>query len=299
MSKFLKTTVLALAASAAIGGSAQAAQLFSLNYMTVSAAQPNKPPKLEFFLKDGEYVLGKGAAQRSVKIRVVAKTQNVGRIQYYRVISKNADKQIAKQGGFNAKEMDVTFNHKVSHEELKPLISLGRQVCENSGVRHKVHKDLIKKGLKYKMVVRAIRWNPGAEDYGSGASSTDVQVICNPEKFRVKDVKLSVKYHGSASKCPVKVTVTAKFKTTGPSGKKIKFMYVRGDGEHQTIETKTYGSLGDAVWHKSYTINKSVNRKYMLSLFTSPIATQWVPVKVNCDRAPGGIQHGLPAPTNQ
>lgn len=294
MSKLLKTTVLALAASAAITGAAQSAQLLQQVSLSASPDVPNKLPKLEYILKDGKYVLGKGAEQPFVKFRVKAKKMNDGRIVSYRVESQDSGKKFASAGAFYEKKIDISFKHRVRGDELNALVSAGRKICETQGDRDKVVKQLIKPGLRYKMVVRAVALARKGEDIEHRQARVPVQVICHPEKFQVKDADLTVKFDGSPFSCPVKATLTAKFKTNKPGT--FKFNLYRGDGEFQSV-TKTAGESGIVTFKKHYTFKKATDRKYLIAVMGHPISTQWVPMKVKCNPKTGGFQTA-PKPHN-
>jgi hypothetical protein len=117
-----------------------------------------------------------------------------------------------------------------------------------------------------------------------------------PEPFEVKDVELSVKYHGDPFACPVKATLSAKFTTNKPGKNKFSFMLFRDNGMKQVVSSETFGS-GYAVFHKDYTFKKSDSRKYMVIVNGSPISTNWVPMHVNCSAAAGSFSNGS-KPTN-
>ncbi len=117
------------------------------------------------------------------------------------------------------------------------------------------------------------------------------KVVCKPEPFEVKDLKVSVKYQGGLG-CPKKVTLTAQFKANKPGKHKIEFLLALGDGTTQWNSVKTYsaGQGSMARWHRNYTFKNSVNRKYMVTVKGSPISSEWIPMKVICGSTPGGYQ---------
>lgn len=294
MSKLLKTTVLALAASAAITGAAHSAQLLQQVSLSATPDVPNKLPKLEFILKDGKYVLGKGAEQPFIKFRVKAKKMNDGRIVSYRVESEDSGKKFASAGAFYEKKIDISFKHRVRGDELNALVSAGRKTCEMHGDRDKVVKQQIKPGLRYKLVVRALALARKGEDYENRQARIPVEVICHPEKFQVKDADLTVKFDGSPFSCPVKATLTAKFKTNKPGT--FKFNLYRGDGAVQSV-TRTAGESGVVTFKKEYNFKKPANRKYLVAVMGHSVSTQWVPMNVKCNSNAGGFQTA-PKPHN-
>lgn len=287
MSKVLKTTLLALTAAAAISSAAQAANLLQGVSISAVAEPSNKLPTLEFVLKDGKYVLGKGGPKSTLKFVVKAKKMNDGRIVSYRVESEDSKKQIAKMSGFYEKKLSTSFKHVVPGGELNALVTTGRKLCEINGDRDKVITQTIKPGLRYKLVVRAVALARKGEDYENRQARVPVKVICHPEAFKVKDADLTVKFDGSPFQCPVKATLTAKFKTNKPGT--FKFNLYRGDGAFQTV-TRTAGESGIVTFKKHYTFKKAAKRKYLIAVMGHPISTQWVPMNVNCNPKVDGFK---------
>ncbi|TQV83602.1 hypothetical protein [Denitrobaculum tricleocarpae] len=264
--------------------------------LKASMGNMSNPPAMVFVPKNGKYEAEKKGSY-IIPIRLKAQKRLTARIYKWNLKEHYSNSLLADHG-FNPvslKKLDKQFQLKVGWNELKHLESKGRKACEQYGkADKKVVKPIVKDlRLYYTSFIFAKPKNDAATSRQVSAV-VPVRLVCMPEEFKVTDAKLSVKYHGSSRKCPVKVTVSANFKTNKPGGKNIEFYYIRGDGSHMTVKTKTSGSKGTAFWKKDYTIGHSVNRKYMLTVINSPFHTGWVPVKISCKKKSDGFKNPMP-----
>lgn len=299
MFRFSKLSLIAVSLGGILFSSTPA--ISGINYiknasLKASMGNMSNPPTMVFVPKNGKYVAEKKASY-IVPLRLKAQKRLTARIYQWNLKEHYSNKLLADHG-FNPvslKKLDKKFQLKVGWNELKHLESKGRKACEQYG---KADKKVVKANVKgFRLYYTSVIWAKPKNDAASWAQVSAIipmKVVCMPEEFKVTDAKLSVKYHGSSRKCPVKVTVSANFKTNKPGGENIEFLYIRGDGKHMKVKTKTSGSNGTAFWKKDYTIGHTVNRKYMMTIVGSPLYTGWSSVKVNCKKKSDGFKNPMP-----
>jgi len=293
VSKFLKTAVLVLAASAVLGSAAAEAKVDLLKNESISIAKTylSNPPAMVFVPKNGKYEAEKTGSY-NVKVHFHAERRLTAKIWQWRVEEQYTNTRIADNGfqDVDLKTLDKTFNLKIDWNFLKQHEAKARKVCETHG---KPNEKVIKTDNEVRLYYTGTAWakTNNSSDSSTVAAVIPINIVCMPEPFEVKDVDLKVEYKGSNAKCPVHATLKAKFTTNKPGKNKFTFILVRGDGSKQEIDAETFGSgqQSIALWHKDYTFNKSENRKYMIIVKGSPISTNWVPMKANCGEGIGGF----------
>ncbi len=293
MSKLLKTTLLALTAAAPLvtgmlSSAAHASSAFK--NISFSATPVGDLPTLVFQEKNGKYVLGKGGPESTIKFRLNAERKGAYRLTYFEIFSFAHNKTITKVSNFSTKTLNKTIMHKVRPAELQTYIEHGRKICDEEGDAQREVKKTIKPGLDYRLYViaRKKQLTGGIVSSGKYAkASVPMQIVCKPEPLKVIDADLTVKFDGSPFSCPVKATLTAKFKTNRPGT--FKFNLYRGDGEFQTV-TRTAGASKTVTFTKHYTFKKPTNRKYLVATIPSGASSGWVPMKVHCNGNAGGFQ---------
>ena len=294
MSKFFKTAVLALTASAMLGSAAAEAKVDLIKNESISIAKTylSNPPAMVFIPKNGKYEADKTGSY-NVKVHFHAERRLTAKIWQWEVKEQNTNTVIGSNGfqEVDLKTVDKTFNLKIDWDFLKKHEAKARKVCETHG---KPNEKVIKTDNEVRLYYTGTTWakTNNSADWSVVAAVIPISIVCMPEPFEVKDVDLTIDYQGSNAKCPVKATLKAKFTTNKPGKNKFSFILVRGDGAKQEISAETFGSgqQSIAVWHKNYTFNKSEDRKYMIIVKGSPISTNWVPMKANCGEGIGGFQ---------
>ncbi|WP_299396165.1 hypothetical protein [Pelagibius sp.] len=292
MVKILKSTLLALAATAALGVPAEAADYIKDMSLSAVASPANKLPSLVFVPQNGQYKLAKGGqSDGTVKFRAKAKRKGASRIKYWMVENTDTNKEVFGSGNVSLKKFDRTIVHKVERAELLVFEKLGRDICKREGDPDALVKKTIKPGLKYKLWVRSVSLiNPDSDDKGAVYASVPVQIVCLPEPLEIKGIDLTVTYKRLPGACKVKAHLQAQLKTNKNDQQKISFWLYRDDGNTQQVNA-TIQNNGIAYFNKYYTFNSSVDRKYMVAVTGKyQVKSKWVPMKVSCMKGgPGGI----------
>ncbi len=202
MSRFLRTSLLALSLGAVFAGSPSAnADIYYFKNSSLNVAQGNmsNPPVLVYTPKNGKYEADK-TGSFIVPIRLTAEKRLRARIYKWNLKEATSGTLLADNGHSNiwVKKIDKKYSLKVGWNELKHLESAGRKICEQHG---KPDKKVIKPGSsKTHLYYEAYVYAKPKNKHGSTARMAQilpVKVVCMPEKFKVTDAKLSVKYHGS------------------------------------------------------------------------------------------------------
>jgi len=287
--KFLRASLLALATSAVLSTPASAGiNLIKNASFGASDSYLNNPPALVFVPKNGKYEVQK-SGNHQVKLHLKAEKKWNARITKWEIVETSAGGGMIASNGFassSLKTLNKTVTLKIGWNKLKHFEAKGRKVCEQHG---KPDEKVIKssKDVRFEFSGYIQAKNKNRTDAWKKLDTVPIRVVCMPEPFAVNDVKLSVKFDGSPLSCPVKATLKAEFKGNKPGT--FKFRIFRGDGATQDV-TRTIGNAGTVSFAKHYTFNKSTDRKYLIAVIGHPIATQWVPMKVNCGKKIGGFK---------
>jgi len=286
---FFRASLLALAATAVLSTPASAdIKLIKHASFGASDSYLNNPPALVFVPKNGKYEVQK-SGNYEVKLHLKAEKKWNARITKWEIMETTAGGGMIASNGFassSLKKLNKTVTLNIGWNKLKHFEAKGRKICEQHGKPDekaiKISKDV---RFEFTGFIRAE--NKNRIDVWNNWDSVSIKVVCMPEPFAVNDVKLSVKFDGSPFKCPVKATLKAEFKANKPGT--FKFRIFRGDGTTQDV-TRTIGNAGKVSYTKHYTFNKSTDRKYLIAVIGHPVATQWVPMKVGCNKKIDGFQ---------
>ncbi len=280
MRKLLKSTALVLAALAAISGTAQAAKNKAMKDMSFTATAVGDLPTLTFKYNNGQWKAGKGTPQQTVKLHAKAKkrfTYRIVNLQIYNNTDTSNLIKIYKSNKFSVKVLDKILMHKVKAEELEPFLTQGKSICAQEGHPDKKFKKVIKPGIRYFTTITA-EWN-GSFPWFSLESHVPVQIVCEPQNFKVQNIKLSVKYEKQPGKCKMKAVLKAEFQTNSTVSKKIDFFLFRKDGNSQK-NSVNIGPSGKGVFIKNYNFSNPVDRQYIVTYKNT--ASKWTPMKVKC-----------------
>ena len=304
MSKFIKTAVLALATTAALSGSVQAAKKWgALKDFSFSIESSNLGNPVTFVFKpsNGKYKFEK-LEGGPIKMRLKGKGYRRSWVDEYGIHlgkSRNGptiaanDLQKGHWERFDKKVSFIPTRNLLKSYEAKAL-----KYCEKHG---KPDKKVIGplnipfSGWLHASGKNTLFIGKPPPDFILWFKYYSARVVCRQEPFRVKDAQLSVKYHSNPNRCPVKVTMKATFKANKPGT--FKFNLYRGDGEFQNV-TKTIGNSGKVTFSKDYTFKNSTDRKYMVAVVPSGASSGWVPMKVNCKKTSDGFQNSMPKSAN-
>lgn len=265
----------------AISGPAEAKKTKGMKDISFSATAVGGLPTLTYKYHSGQWKLAKNSAQPSVKFHLKATKRKAHRIVGYKIdnYSVSPRYKVTKVENFSAKKVDKVIMHKVKNEELQAFVAMGKQQCEKEGHPDKLLKKLVKPGISYVATI----WSKTAKGmYSSQAQLADnigLQIICEPQEFKVEKIKLTMKYDKQPGKCHYKVTLRAEFQTNSASNQKFDFWLYRKDGNTQK-NSATAGPTGKAVFTKKYTIKDPVNRQYMVAWKNT--TSKWTPMKINC-----------------
>ncbi|WP_420347029.1 hypothetical protein [Pelagibius sp.] len=294
MPKFFRASLLALATSAALSAPASAdIKLIKDASFGASDSYLNNPPALVFVPKNGKYEVQK-SGNYQVKLHLKAEKKWNGRITKWEIVETSAGGGTIASNGFqdsSLKKLNKTVTLKIDWNKLKHFEAKGRKVCEQHGKPdEKVIKSI--KGVRFEFSSFIKAQNKNRTDTWKDWDYVPIRVVCMPEPFAVKDVKLSVKFHSSPFQCPVKATLKAEFEGNKPGT--FKFRIFRDDAATQDLVTqdvtRTIGNAGKVSYTKHYTFKKAAKRKYLIAVIGHPVATQWVPMNVNCNPKIDGFQ---------
>lgn len=289
MPRFFRASLLALAATAVLSTPASAdINLIKNASFGASDSYLNNPPALVFVPKNGKYEVQK-SGNYQVKLHLKAEKKWNARITKWEIVETSTGGGMVASNGFassSLKKLNKTVTLKIGWNKLKHFEAKGRKVCEQHGKPdEKVTKSVKDVRFEFSGFIKAK--NKNRTDTWKNWDFVPIRVVCMPEPFAVKDVKLSVKFHSSPFKCPVKATLKAEFEANKPGT--FKFRIFRDDGATQDV-TRTIGQAGKVSFVKHYNFKKAAKRKYLVAVIGHPVATQWVPMNVNCNPKIDGFQ---------
>ncbi len=303
MSKVLKSTLLALAATAALAGPAQAKLSIKDFSFTAVTGGVGDPPAL-VFLRNGNDYETLDAGPYTLTFRLKAKKRGAARIEFWDIFWRYRDLRdpstrivFVKHDKPHLKALDKTYQYKIGWRTLKEFEEAGRALCKQKG---KPDEKVITGNASLQLHFRGIVATRVPVDEGSLFSnrkteyrdaSIPIRIVCLPEPLKVKKIDLKVRYEKLPGECRTRAQLTALFHTNKKAGKKFDFWLYRDDGNTQKVTSRNTDSNGRVAFNKSYTFNSSVDRKYMVGVPGDfPIQSKWVPMKVSCMKSgPGGI----------
>jgi len=301
VSRLLKTTLLALTVAAPLasgmqsGPSEAAIRWGALKDFSFSIENSNlgNPVTFVFTPKNGKYAFER-LEGGPIKMRLKGKGYRRSWIDEFGIHLGKNDKGPTIAANDLQKGHWESFDKKVSLNPTRNLLknyeAKALKYCQDHGKPNKKVIGPLKipfAGWLHASGKNIISDGSPPPRYIIWVKEYSARVVCMPEAFRVIDADLSVKFDGSPLSCPVKATLTAKFKTNKPGT--FKFNLYRGDGEFQTV-TRTAGESGVATFTKHYTFKKPTNRKYLVATIPSGASSGWVPMKVNCNNKTDGFQ---------
>lgn len=182
--------------------------------------------------------------------------------------------------GHHPRKFDITTSTTIGTNVLHAYEATARNACNQYGADKKVVRNL---NLPMLFSVSSFQTTKQMQAAYPG------KIVCMPKKgpkrvpptaLKVSKVKL---YTAPAKpKCGKPVMLVTEIWSNRPG--KVDFMLFRGDGAKQNASVTTRKVNGGvaALWSKTYTFDKSVDRKYMVVVKGHEFSTDWVPVKLNC-----------------
>ncbi len=297
MFRTLKVVALAVTATLVLPALAEAYGTVKDFSFTVQQSHLGNPVTFVFAPHRGRYKF-EALQGGPINIRLQGKGYRRSWIEEYKIWMgpTNNDMRIASNG-FQKGHWE-TFDKKVSLNPTRDLLKDYEAKALRYCKKHGKPDEKVVGELKIPFTGQLIADGPHygfVRDFPDAFRVVDykARIVCKPEPFEVKEVDVSVKYKGGLA-CPKKATLNVEFRTNKPGKHKIEFMLALDDGTTQWNTAYTYGSGKNSIakWHRNYTFNNSVSRKYMIIVKGSPISSDWVPMKVTCGRAPGGLTTG-------
>ncbi|MCR9136543.1 MAG: hypothetical protein NXI27_11145 [Alphaproteobacteria bacterium] len=198
--------------------------------------------------------------------------------------------------GYKTKKYEKLITVRIGKTVLGKHLGLAQSVCKSSGGPKKVVKDVAVNTTFYATDVSG-----AATSYDTKASRKPMlmKVVCHSKvpngnaassghsSFKFKVTKTRLYTIPSRPVCGKPVKLVAEIHANRPG--KANFTLFRGDGEKQNASV-TIGKSGKGFakrWAKTYKLNKTTSRKYMIVVNGHKQSTNWVPLKVRCNVAKG------------
>ncbi len=299
MSIALRTALLALTASVVISGTAQAGNHGGIKNFSFTAQDSvlGNPLTFVFVPRKGKYHFDR-IDGGPIKLRLKGEKIRRARITSYEIYIRKplaggkpsaGGKLLASNGSQEGswKKLDRRLSVG-SRQTLKDYEAEALKLCRQHGApNERVVKSL---GVRFYGVMssKGKNYNVSLDSPATrgGQVEARAKVVCMPEPFNVKDVKLSIKRNGSMTSCPAQITLRAQFKANKAG--KFTFRLFRGDGAFRDIDM-TANSSGHATYTRKYSFNKTTHRKYLAAVKGGAQASsQWTPMSVNCSQPVGG-----------
>lgn len=294
----IKTLAVTMALST-IAGSAIAKNKFDFKS---GLSQFGEPAVLQMDFSSGKYHLR--SKTHGVPIRYHAEVSGLSNLHYVDVQIKHI---LYGNGGYfrlrawggpqeTQRKAFGNVNLPLTKSKLSVMEKMGAELCaSHNGSKAKLIKTSIpmQMTVEYRKKGNNIRVHRDAD--------MPAMIVCNPKSaadtssFKVKMTSLKLYTIPTNPRCGQQVKLITELWTNLPG--KIKLRLTRGDGGTQNVSLTTAKVSGgySKRWAKTYTFNKSVNRKYKISANGSPFSTPWVPLKVSCGantgKRPGAIKN--------
>ncbi|MCP4073869.1 MAG: hypothetical protein GY742_19415 [Hyphomicrobiales bacterium] len=299
MPRLITNTLAAALAVVAITGSAQAKNKFDFKS---GLSQFGEPAMLQMDFSNGKYSLR--SKTHGVPIRYHAEVSGSANLHYVDVEIKHI--LYGRSGYFRLRSwggpQDMqrkafgNVNLPLTKNKLAVMEKLGAELCAtHNGSKAKLINTTIpiQMTVEYRKKGNNIRVHRDAD--------MPAIIVCNSKSaadtssFKVKMTSLKLYTIPAKPRCGKQVKLITELWTNLPG--KIKLRLTRGDGGTQNVSLTTAKVSGgfSKRWAKTYTFNKSVNRKYKISANGSPFSTPWVPLKISCgantSKQPGALKN--------
>lgn len=290
----LKTTLAALVLSSPLAASEASAKIKDLKFHFVQGPYEDYPV-YEMKFQSGKWKwVNKG---KSFKPRAKYAFKVTGRASgdWSQVTLHIEGKYIDTSAKLKGKNQSALFTTKIGSDILKKKEAAARGACSAYGGSKKVIKDM---GITGKLVA-AHGGSGGANSSTARTATLIAKVVCLPKtatsgtssnSSTKGPIIASLKLYSipAKPKCGKPVTMVVDFQTFNQG--KIDFLYHRDDGKKQkaSVVSQKTGKYFTARWMKTYTFNKSTDRKYAVLVKKQNKSTQWVPLKVTCTKTSTG-----------
>lgn len=198
--------------------------------------------------------------------------------------------------GYKTKKYEKLITVSIGKTVLGKQLGLAKSVCKSSGGPKKIVKDLAVNTTFY-----ATDTSAAGTSFDTKASSKPMlmKVVCHSKipngntdsaghsTFKFKVTKTKLYTIPSRPVCGKPVKLVAEFHANRPGG--ASFTLFRGDGKKQNASVSIGATSKGFVkrWAKTYKLNKTTSRKYMIVVNGHKQSTNWVPLKVRCGAAKG------------